>query len=142
MKYIQNGEEKNISFETADFSTMIEKSNPLYTYGVIFCKKTQEISVSYKAPKWYQLLAAIHEYLCQIEDACGDEYHCKESEERVLETINEIDWKQLGVNLSKEEIKQSYIEARVKMFEACIGVQADDKLKIKMSHALEFLRQL
>lgn len=57
MKYIQNGEEKNISFETADFSTMIEKSNPLYTYGVIFCKKTQEISVSYKAPKWYQLLA-------------------------------------------------------------------------------------
>lgn len=140
MKHIQIGK-KEISFEIADFSSRVTKDNPLYIYGVIFSKDTKTIIVSNKAPEWYQILAATHECICQVENE-EDEWHCVKAEESVLEMIDEVNWAELGINLSKDEIRESYIKARIIMFEECIERSINDGLKVKMSHTLEFLRQL
>ena len=113
-----------------DFSS-ITQDERLLAYGVIFDTSTQKIYLSHTSPEWYRELAARHEYLCQGGDGhlCNDPNHCREIEEKIVNSIRD------------EELKKQYVTARIEMFKAVI--QSDPKSpKLAMFlNTLEYLEE-
>ena len=116
-------------YTLCDFSS-ITQDQRLLSYGVIFNTSTQTIYLSETSPEWYRELAARHEYLCQGGDGhlCNDPNHCREIEEKIVNSIKD------------EELKKQYVTARIEMFKAVIELNVGSPKLMMFQKTLEYLK--